>query len=77
MLLKVQTPSDYIGNNVDVIEVYGILRLPRRGATAHTKNVKIDREVIEVVQMQRQEAIGSKVSLKLDLIDVCIYIYIY
>ena len=72
MLLKVQTPSDYIGNNVDVIEVYGILKVSRRGSTTteYAWNVKIDREVIEVVYRWRQEAFGSGVSLRLDLIDV-------
>ena len=70
MLYKVQNVSDFIKNDVDIGECYGILRSSRRGATAHARNVKIERDIIEAVHRWRQEAFGSGISLRLDLIDV-------
>ena len=63
MLFKVQNTSEHIKAAVDVAEVYGILRSSRRGATAHGRNVKIDREIIEAVHRLRQEAFDGGVSL--------------
>jgi len=70
ILFKVQNSSTYISDSVDVAEVYGILRSLRRGATAHARNVKVGRDIIEAVHRWRQEAFGRGVSLRLDLIDV-------
>jgi len=70
ILFKVQNSSTHISDSLDVAEVYGILRSSRRGATAHARNVKIGKYIIEAVNRWRQEAFGRGVSLRLDLLDV-------
>ena len=70
ILFKVQNSSTHISDSLDVAEVYGILRSSRRGATAHARNVKIGKYIIEAVNRWRKEAFGRGVSLRLDLLDV-------
>jgi hypothetical protein len=49
VLYAVQSCTDIIDNAVDTGEVYGILCSSRRGATAHARNIKVERDVIEAV----------------------------
>ena len=49
ILYKVQGSSEAIGVDVDVAERYGMLRLSRRGAIAYTRNMHMNKKVIEVV----------------------------
>ena len=70
VLLKVQMATDYISNDIDVTESYGLLRSSRRGATAHARNMKVPRDIIEAVHRWRKEAMGSGTAIRLDLIDV-------
>ncbi len=47
------------------------MRSSRRGATAHARNMKVGKDVIEAVHCWRREAFGGAgVTLRLDLIDV-------
>ena len=71
ILFRVQAGSDAIGNQVDIADTYGIMRSSRRGATAHARNMKVGKDVIEAVHRWRREAFGGAgVSIRLDLIDV-------
>jgi len=71
VLFKVQANSDAISNQVEIPDTYGIMRSSRRGATAHARNMKVGKDVIEAVHRWRKEAFGGAgVSLRLDLIDV-------
>lgn len=70
ILQQVQCNTDLIGNQVDVGDAYGILRSSRRGATAHARNIRVEKEVIDAVYRWRKEALSGGVSIRLDLIDV-------
>ena len=71
ILYQVQAMSDHISNQVDVADLYGIMRSGRRGATAHARNMKVSKDVIEAVHRWRREAFGGGgVAIRLDLIDV-------
>jgi len=59
-----------IGNNVDVGDIYGILRSSRRGATAHARNIRVEKDIIDAVHRWRKEALSGGVSIRPDLIDV-------
>ena len=59
VLFQIQAQSDLISNQVDVVDLYGIMRLSRRGATAHAKNMKIPKDVIEAVHRWRREVFGG------------------
>jgi len=69
-LYQVQATTDLIDNKIDVGEIYGMLRSSRRGATAHARNIGVQRDVIEAVHRWHQEAYSGGMSLRLDLIDV-------
>lgn len=71
VLYKVQARSEAIDNQVEIPETFGIMRSSRRGATAHARNRKVGKDVIEAVHRWRKEALGGAgVSIRLDLIDV-------
>ena len=69
-LYKVQANSDVISNQVEIADVYGMMRSCRRGATAHARNMKVKNDVIEVVHRWRREAFGGDGTISLDLVDV-------
>lgn len=52
-----------IANQADIVDVYGIMRSSRRGATAHARNMKIPKDVIEAVHRWRREAVGDRKSV--------------
>ena len=66
----VQQSSNVIKDSLDVRTAFGILRSSRRGATAHVRNMKIDKVIIEAVHRWRREVFSMGVGLRLDLIDV-------
>ena len=70
LLEAVQQSSNVIKDSLDVRTAFGILRSSRRGATAHARNMKIDKDIIEAVHRWRREAFSMGVGLRLDLIDV-------
>ena len=70
LLYQVQATTELISNNVDVGDSYGILRSSRRGATAHARNIRVEKDVIDAVHRWRKEALSGGVAIRLDLIDV-------
>ena len=59
-----------IKDSLDVRTAFGILRSSRRGATAHARNMKIDKDIVEAVHRWRWEAFFMGVELRFYLIDV-------
>jgi hypothetical protein len=70
VLEKVQATTDFIEEDVDVREEYGIGRSSRRGVTAHARNMDVAPALLNANNRWRKEANSSTGNPRLDMMDV-------
>eukprot|EP00978_Attheya_sp_CCMP212_P006931 scaffold16214_cov29-Attheya_sp.AAC.1 len=70
VLSKVQATTDFIGNDVEVTDDYGISRSSRRGVSTHTRNMGVSDELLHVFNRWRREMQGSGGLANLDMADM-------
>jgi hypothetical protein len=68
-LKKVQAEGSEIGDKVDVREAYGILRTVRKGNTAHSLNMGIDRELLQTYNRWRKSLNADGRLPRLDMVN--------
>jgi hypothetical protein len=70
LLEKVQAEGSEIGDEIDVREVYGILRTVRKGNTAHhSLNMGIDRELLKTYNRWRKSLNADGRLPRLDMVN--------
>jgi hypothetical protein len=69
LLEKVQAEGLEIGDEVDVREVYGILRSVRKGNAAHSLNMGIDRELLQTYNRWRKSLNADGRLPRLDMVN--------
>jgi hypothetical protein len=67
ILELVQSTTEFIENEIDVRDKYGMARSIRRGATAHARNMCVDEDLIKAVQRWSKDATGAA---RLDMIEL-------
>jgi hypothetical protein len=67
ILELIQSTTEFIDNEIDVRDKYGLGRSIRRGATAHARNMEVDEDLIKAVQRWNKESTGSA---RLDMIEL-------
>jgi hypothetical protein len=69
VLEMVQDTTVFISNDICVRDVYGISRSLRRGVTAHSKNMRIDKELRDAINRWGKEANTKLGVARLDMGD--------
>jgi hypothetical protein len=70
VLEKVQATTNWIDDDVDIRDVYGISRSERRGVTAHARNMDVPGDLVNAVNRWRKEASSVTGNPRLDMMDV-------
>jgi hypothetical protein len=65
VLEKIQATTDFIADDADLGELFGILRSSRTGITTHTRNMGVTEQLLHIFNRWRKEmhAVGGVANL--------------